>query len=115
MRASYDGNGLGGFGVEDEDLDGDVGVDVIGAHQGADSAVGELFDGGDAGAAHGLLVGGAHVEDLLGAVTGGEVALAGREGVLEHDDDEVTVDGGARFGGSTAGALGEQVDDGLGD
>jgi hypothetical protein len=37
---------LGGFGIEDEDLGGDVGVDVVGAHEGADGAVGELFDGG---------------------------------------------------------------------
>jgi len=100
---------------EDEDFGGDVGVDVVGAHEGADGATRDLFDGGDAGAAHGFLVGGAHLEDLCGAVVLGEVALTGGECVLEHDDDHVAVDRGACLGRSAAGAFGEQADDGPGD
>ena len=106
---------VGGGGFEDEDLGGEVGVDVVGAHEGQDGAAGEVFDRGDAVGAHGVLIGAAHVEHLLGAVAVGEVALAGRERVLEHDDDQVAVDRGARLGRSAAGVVGQEPDDRLGD
>jgi len=83
------------LGLEHEDLGGDVGIDVVGAHEGGDRPVCEVFDGGDAGAAHRFLVRGAHIEDLCAAVIVGEVALARGECVLEHHDDQVAVDGGA--------------------
>ena len=94
------------LGFEDEDFGGEVGVDVVGAHERQHGAAGEVFDGGDAIGAHGVLVGATRFEHVFGAVAVGEVALAGRQGVLEDDDDEIAVDRGAGFGWAAAGGVG---------
>ena len=100
---------------EHEALDGDVGVDVVGAEKGDHLASGDLFDAGAEVVAHAWLVGPAGLEHEVGLAVADEAALALRQEVLHDDGDEVVVEVRAGPGGAAAGVLAEQPHDEIAD
>ena len=71
--------------LEDEDLDRQVGVDVVGAHEGDHLSVGDLLDRRTGLRRDRVLIGAAHRVDLFLAVALDEVALALGQRVLQDD------------------------------
>jgi hypothetical protein len=70
---------------EDEAFDGDVGFEVVGAHERDYVTAGELLDASDEVGAHRLLLGPAHLEHEFCAVVDDEALFAFAECVAQND------------------------------
>jgi hypothetical protein len=102
---------VAGEGLEDEHLDGEVGVDVVVAHERDDSSPCELLHGGDRVGLHRVLkCASAVLHDLVLAVLH-EGLLAFGEGGAQDSHDDVRPDRGARSCWPAAGVLVQQADD----
>ena len=101
--------------LEDEHLDGDVGVDVVIAHEADDLAAGELLDLLAAAFAHHALPAPAQVEHGLTLAGCDEVALPTRERVLEHHEHRVIAQGRLRLRRPATRSTGQLANDRIGD
>src|SRR3954467_14586753 len=100
---------------EHEDLDRQIGVDVVVAHEADHLASGELLDlAADVGF-HDALPASAQIEDSQALAGVRQRLLAAREAVLEHDEDTVLAERGSRLRRTAAGRARERSDDGLRD
>src|SRR5829696_5610672 len=107
---------LGRFGgSEHEYLDGEVGVDVVLAHEGGDLALELAFDDCDQVVAHRELIVVAKLQNPIGATVVDERALAFGKRVRKHDGYDVVVDQGLCLRWSSAGVLVQQPYRGGGD
>src|SRR3954452_12576747 len=100
---------------EHEDLDSEVGVEVVVAHEADHLASGELFDLPAELDAHDALPASAQIEHGLALAGVREALLAAREAVLEHDEDAVVAERGFRPRGPAAGGARKRPHDRIGD
>ena len=111
------GGWLGGVAFEDEDFDGDVGVEADLGEEGSHLAVDDFLDGGDEAVLHRSLEGEACLADGSDFAGLDQRVFDWHEGVFEEADDVVVADDGAdALGAATvvvALELGDRVRDRL--
>ena len=93
-----------------EDLDGEVGIDVVVAHEADDPASRQLLDlAADVGA-HDALPAPAQIEHGRALAGFCERLLAARQAVVEHDEHAVLAERGLGLGGAPTGGARERLD-----
>src|SRR5581483_4891401 len=100
LGEAFGGLTVGAF--EDEDFDGDVGVEADLREECANLASGELLDGVDEAGFHGALEGEPCVADGVGFAGVEQGSFDGHKAVFEEADDVVVADNGADAFGAAA-------------